>query len=252
MLQKMFQHNSKGLCLLNQQLTEDGRPGQSGPCVTAAVAVVTRNARAAAPTPPRSMVAPSVKVKASRSWPVIPSAQVTRTTGEICGNGALQTFAKALCLHTSLHVFLSHVSRDRTSAHPPVRSAFFFISSATPSAQPPSVLVCCVVVDGLWTEWSKWSTCGTECTHWRRRECSAPTPKNGGKDCEGMVLQSKNCTDGMCMQSEYLTDPPLLSLSCTLSSFTLRSSPSRGSRPPHDTLVLSTSRLFHPGTIKTG
>lgn len=106
MLQKMFQHNSKGLCLLNQQLTEDGRPGQSGPCVTAAVAVVTRNARAAAPTPPRSMVAPSVKVKASRSWPVIPSAQVTRITGEICGNGALQTFDKALCMHTSLHLYM--------------------------------------------------------------------------------------------------------------------------------------------------
>uniref|UniRef100_A0A8C7GQN4 Netrin receptor UNC5 n=1 Tax=Oncorhynchus kisutch TaxID=8019 RepID=A0A8C7GQN4_ONCKI len=58
-------------------------------------------------------------------------------------------------------------------------------------------------VDGGWSDWSNWSECGVDCSMWRSRECTQPSPGTGGKDCQGIDLQSLNCTSQQCLQSEY-------------------------------------------------
>jgi len=51
-------------------------------------------------------------------------------------------------------------------------------------------------VDGGLSVWSDWSVCSASCgggVQERRRNCNNPLPQNGGKQCNGTMMQKKDC-----------------------------------------------------------
>ncbi|XP_073476573.1 netrin receptor UNC5A isoform X4 [Aquarana catesbeiana] len=58
-----------------------------------------------------------------------------------------------------------------------------------------------VYVSGGWTEWSYWSSCTSDCTHRRSRDCTQPAPRNGGQECPGLGTETRNCTNELCMHT---------------------------------------------------
>ncbi|KAG7477192.1 hypothetical protein MATL_G00091830 [Megalops atlanticus] len=59
-------------------------------------------------------------------------------------------------------------------------------------------------VDGGWEEWSEWTVCGSGCERERRRACTAPAPKHGGRECEGAPQDTENCTGELCTHNRKL------------------------------------------------
>lgn len=78
---------------------------------------------------------------------------------------------------------------------PPLNGGLQCPGSALQKANCTSI---CPAVDGRWSGWSSWSTCGPDCKHHRRRVCNNPPPSNGGKFCFGKDSTTSNCTGGMC------------------------------------------------------
>ena len=63
------------------------------------------------------------------------------------------------------------------------------------------VYVHSIVIDGNWGGWTGWSTCPVTCgvgKHSRSRECTAPVPKDGGKDCVGESKEEQACNTIHC------------------------------------------------------
>ena len=56
-------------------------------------------------------------------------------------------------------------------------------------------------VDGSWSPWSSWDPCSETCDEGfqkRMRECTNPTPANGGKACIGAAMETKKCILKFC------------------------------------------------------
>lgn len=59
----------------------------------------------------------------------------------------------------------------------------------------------CIVVDGVFGEWSDWTACTAECgggDQTRSRDCNNPAPNYGGLDCEGAFVECQRCNTDMC------------------------------------------------------
>ena len=57
------------------------------------------------------------------------------------------------------------------------------------------------IVDGSWSDWGAWSNCDKICgggTMRRFKMCNNPAPQGGGKNCEGMGLESQACNTQPC------------------------------------------------------
>uniref|UniRef100_A0A4W6ETJ0 Thrombospondin 1 n=1 Tax=Lates calcarifer TaxID=8187 RepID=A0A4W6ETJ0_LATCA len=73
-------------------------------------------------------------------------------------------------------------------------------------------------IDGGWGPWSPWDTCTVTCgggIQNRKRRCSDPVPKYGGKDCVGDATMSQVCNKQECPIDGCLSNPCFPGTKCT-------------------------------------
>lgn len=58
-----------------------------------------------------------------------------------------------------------------------------------------------LVIDGNFSNWSKWSVCSKKCGYSfksSQRICNKPVPINGGKQCVGLAYITSICPTNRC------------------------------------------------------
>ncbi|XP_020898429.1 netrin receptor UNC5A [Exaiptasia diaphana] len=56
----------------------------------------------------------------------------------------------------------------------------------------------CCPVNGGFSAWTKWGDCGRNCYQVRRRYCTNPKPRCGGKKCRGPRRLERRCSRPYC------------------------------------------------------
>eukprot|EP00795_Rhopilema_esculentum_P001382 gene1382-15786_t len=116
---------------------------------------------------------------------------------------------------------------------------------------------------GGWTEWLSWSSCSKSCgggLRTRRRECTNPSPWNGGDDCMGHNGSSETCNTRLC-SGLFLASPgedclnhcPNRRLVC-VRQINLKNSPAKfeqlGKQCKDKTSQATWKQPFHPAFIE--
>lgn len=60
-------------------------------------------------------------------------------------------------------------------------------------------------VNGMWSEWTGWSSCSATCGHAKTQKfrfCTNPSPSNGGTDCSGLNSNETACILADCVKPE--------------------------------------------------
>uniref|UniRef100_A0A674BDD3 Thrombospondin 1 n=1 Tax=Salmo trutta TaxID=8032 RepID=A0A674BDD3_SALTR len=73
-------------------------------------------------------------------------------------------------------------------------------------------------IDGVWGPWSLWDTCSVTCGggfQTRQRLCNNPTPKYGGKECQGDGKTSQLCGKEDCPIDGCLSNPCFAGAKCS-------------------------------------
>ncbi|VDN01757.1 unnamed protein product [Thelazia callipaeda] len=101
---------------------------------------------------------------------------------------------------------LSFKSRQRHCSSPTPRGVGKTCSDLAYMTTLCKTDICKDSVDGLWSQWSEWSSCVVGCNNalkTRSRECTLPVPYNGGYPCFGRSVEVKECD----MQFTKMTCP---------------------------------------------